>query len=524
MKSKSRKASKQTGDRPQRSRKASTPAPRRPNRVLNVVLALIIAGGVVYLIVDRPVETGWSSAAAPASPELLPPQSSKLGDPKYFTEPPAPTYSASDDGVRIAHLDTKLLTEWCRLYALPDSPVLTYTEPAVADSLVSALREAVRKPGSETFGQLGMICESLDCHESASEYFRRAAASDPKDFRWPYYLACIEQVVGRNQRAIETFLKVIDLNPEYAMTYARLGQLYLELDGLDEAARHLERYVALSPQDSLGYVGLARVALKRNDFAEALEYALQGLQYGSNDFQVHYTLARAYAGLGQDQRAQKHFDICGKLPKGMWFALRDPLDQELQASANSVNVLARKMERMQHSQDWSELAKLAEQISQRRPGDTLMMTNLASLYRKMRRFDDAHHALDRAESIDPELLVVHVTRAEVLLAEGRYPDAVQAADEAIRRDPKSHRAFNVRGRALLLLKRFDHAVEAMRKCVELQPDHAGNTLVLAEALRGAGQFEQAAEYYQRVLLLAPGHPQAGQRLAELENLDRPQGE
>ena len=493
----------------------------------NLLFGLVIAAGGAFLLLDSRV--GWvethhsteeaivteGAVTGGSRPTLRSqPPGASAALPTY-TAPPSPTYTESADGVRIAHLDWEKLAQWCRRYGLPDPPMLPETEPAVAEALIGALGDVAKQPAAKTLGRMGMLSESLDCHDSSAEYFRRAAAGDGEDFRWPYYLGCVHQIMGRNQLAIESFVRVLDLNPSYAMTHGRLGQLYLEADRLDEAERRLHTYVNLKSEDSLGYIGLARVALARSNYTEALEYAQQGLQYGAGDFQVHYALARAYGGLRQNQMATRHFEICGELPKGMWFAMRDPLDQALHASMSTGNQLASAIDRLQGTRDWPRLISLVEQLLTRRPGDSSMMGNLASLYRKQKRFAEAHQILDRAAVIDPQLLLIDLVRAEVLLAESRFDEAVEVAHRAGTQDDQAYRAFNVQGRALLLLKRTDEAIEAMQRCVSLKPGHAGNTLVLAEALRSAGRREQAIVYYQRVLELVPGQPTASKRLAEL---------
>lgn len=481
--------------------------------ILNLLLLLIIVGGGVFLILGEGTPTPKHPAV-----RKLPHELHKLGDPEYFTAAPKPTYTRSDDGVVIARLDTQRLTEWCRSYGLPDPPFLPETEPIVADTLVEALDEVVKNPGAGSFGRLGMIFESLDCHESAARHFRYAAMCDEADYRWPYYLGCIHQIMGANDEAVAKFRTVLQLNESYAMTHGRLAQLYLEGGQAGLARERLERYIQLKPQDSFGYVGLARLAMVRQDYAAALQHARQGYEYGSNYFQVHFYLAKAYAGLGQDDLAKKHFDICAKLPQGLWFALRDPLDQELHASIDAVSVLEKQLEQLKSSRDWARLAEMAEQIILRRPGDTLMMTNLAGFYRKLKRFAEAHELLDRAEELDPELLLLRLTRAELFLAESKFDEAIATADEALLRDNRAARAYNVRGRALFVLQRFGEAAESMRECVRLEPDNAANVFILAESLLADGLFEEAAANYRHVQSLVPGHERAASRLVELEKL------
>ncbi|MCZ6682712.1 MAG: tetratricopeptide repeat protein, partial [Planctomycetota bacterium] len=447
----------------------------------NVCLGIVITVGSAYLWLS------WSDARQGADAT-----GRKASDARL--ELPRPTYGITADGVRVATIDIERLTAWCRSEKLPSPPVLTVCEPAVADALTLALSEAARSPGAATWGKLGMICESLESHASAEAYFRRAMNADPSEHRWPYYLGCIYQVTGRVSEAIESFSRVIELQADYPLTYARLGQLFLERDDDAAAEEHLTRYVGLRPADSLGHVGLGRVALRRNKPRAALNHLLKGDECMSNDFQCHYYLGRAYAAIGETELATKHFEISSRLPRGLWFAIRDPLIQEMRQSTPSVDNLVTQFELLLSSRDWPRLSHLAEQIIERRPNDIGMMANLASIYRATKRYDDAHRLLDRALSIEPDLARLHLTRAEVLLAQGDLEAALTAARAAQRGNSDSAAAYNVMGRAFFLLKRYDEAESAMRRCVDLKPGHAKNIKVLADILRARGMADEAAKF------------------------------
>ncbi len=487
--------SKQTRRSPKRRPSARTdlgrPRVRGRRQWANVSLGFVIAVGLAYLWLSSSDDRQGADAAG-----------RKASNARH--ELPKPTYRNTADGVRVATIDIERLTAWCRSMKLPSPPVLTVCEPAVADALILALSEAARRPGAATWGKLGMICESLESHASAEAYFLRAMNAEPAEHRWPYYLGCIYQVTGRVSEAIESLSRVIELQADYPVTYARLGQLFLERDNDAAAEKHLTRYVALRPADSLGHVGLGRVALRRNEPRTAFNHLLKGVECMSNDFQCHYYLGRAYAAIGETELATKHFEISSRLPRDLWFAARDPLIREMRQSTPCVENLVWQFELLQNTRDWPGLAHLAEQIIKRRTNDIAMMANLASIYRATKRYDDAHRLLDRALRIEPDLARLHLTRAEVLLAQGDMEAAVTAAREAQRGNSDSAGAYNVMGRALFLLKRYDEAESAMRRCIDLHPGHAGNIKVLAAILRARGMADEATKFDEATRKTAGG--------------------
>lgn len=429
--------------------------------------------------------------------------------------PPRPKIETFPDGVPVATWDPSALRAWCRSVGLPDPPALSQTEPDVADSLMKALQQAADSPGAATYGRAGMIIASLDAHEKAVPFFRKAAEMAPSDFRWPYYLGCIDQQLGRNDTAIQWFIDSMKIEENYPIGYARLAQLYLETGRIDDADRAIRRFVAMEPGDSLGYVGLGRVALARKKYDLALSQLQKALALDPRFFQCHYYLGKVYAALGQQDKSVEHLAICGQLPQGQWFALRDPLDQALQQTAQSSLQLVNEFSRLQGSNQWERMAELAEKIIRRRSNDSSMMGNLASIYCKMGRYSDAHRMLVRAQHLQPGAPRFKTLRAEAFFGEERYQAALELVDEALRLDPRFTRAHAIRGRILIRLDQYDDAEEALRRAAAFEPDVPGHTFALAELLRITDRPDQALPLYQRVVELQPDHPHATRRIESI---------
>ena len=439
-----------------------------------------------------------------------PPSGSTPVDP-----PPAPRLASAADGVRVAHVDVDAWAAWCEEQDLPAPPRLAETEPAVAEALRRGLAAAASERSAAAFGHVGRICEALDSHGAAEEYFRLALAEDDA-FVWRYHLGCVLQGTGRNDEAVAELERARAIDPEYPLTWTRLGQLYLEGGRLDEAAAAFERYAALVPTDWLGSVGLGRVALRRGEPAEALSHLERAEALRADDFQVQFYLGRAWAALGDRERATRHLARADSLPQGAWFRARDPLEQELHRASNSVDVLQFEFERLHRTQDWERLATLGEEILRRRSGDVSMMGNVAGIYRKLGRYDEAHAMLDRAMALRPESMRLGNLRAEIYLAENRFDEAIAATDAVLESDAEQARAWGVRGRALIMLERGDEAEAAMRRCLELGGEDASNLFVLGEILRATGDTAGARSAYERVAASNPEYPLVRERLAELQ--------
>jgi tetratricopeptide (TPR) repeat protein len=304
------------------------------------------------------------------------------------------------------------------------------------------------------------------------------------------------------------------------MTYCRLGQTYLEADRLDDAAAAFHRYSELHPADTIGYVGMARVAVGRQEWDQALQHLEASLANGGDqDFYTHYYLARTHAALGQDELARQHSDLAKEPPKGDWLFKYDPLLTSLgSASGSQIPALEAELARLQDSRDWPRLARITAQIIEYRQGSITMMANLAMYYRFMGRHADAHRVLDRAMALRPESPMLQARRAETHLAEQKLEQALASADAALAHEPTGNVAFTAqqaRGRALFLMRRYEPAEQALRQAVSLQPQNPAVNFFLGETLQASGKPSEAAQYYRKVLELFPGNRAAKRKLDEV---------
>ncbi len=415
--------------------------------------------------------------------------------------PPLAVTEVREGGVTVAVLDEVALTNWCRRHDLPDPPGVREVEPDFAAIFLQALESVAVERSAEAFGTVGMLCESMESHGVAEEYFARAEGEDPLDPRWPYYLGCLFQVTGRNDEARAALERSRERDAAYPMLHGRLGQLALEAGRLDEADAHFDEYERLRPDDGFGRLGKARVSMRRGEPETALANLEAAGQRGMRDFQFLRTLGSVYAALGREDDARQAFAASDGLPQGLWYRIRDPRDQALHEVGSPVAALQSEFERRGSSGDWAALADLAERILERRPADVRTMGNLVGLYRKLERYDDAHAMLDRAFATGGDELRLNLLRSETYLAAGEYAAAREAADRARTLEKESPRVWSLLGRALLMEGRTADAEAAMLRSLALAPDDVSNLLVLGEVRRIAGDPEGAAAAYRDVLKL-----------------------
>lgn len=486
-------------------------------RFLNFFLIAIIIAGAGFLWANqKPVVRTTSDPND--KPAELPPSGSRTNQPAVPF--PSATHSTSVDGVRVSHFDTDAVRQWCALHGLPHPPELDMCEPSVAETLAGAFESVFEQPTSQSLGALGCIYASFSADGGALELFRRAAHHSPRDDRWPYYIGILHQRAGSDAEAILAFEVVLKLNANYPTTHARLADLYFASGRPQEAERAWRNYNERVPSDWLGWVGLARISLERGDATGAIELLRRAEALGPLDFQVHYYLSRSYLAIGDGASAAKHDTIRRGLDQGTWLRARDPLEDEMHRSTGSVDSLVREFGRSKDSNDYARLAKLAEQIIQRRPGDVPMTCALATIYRKQQRMDEAMSLLDRALRAFPDASEILAIRATVAIAMQQYDAALSDADRAIALNPDAMLAHAVRGRVLMVRGDADGAAAAFQRTIELDSGRSGEMLLLCDVLAPRRTASENVECYEKVLVVDSQNEQAKLRLATLTGTSR----
>ena len=124
-----------------------------------------------------------------------------------------------------------------------DALVATVKDPKSTDAKLSA-----------AYGELGEIYHAYSLNAPARECYLNASRLAPKDFRWIYFLGKLDQLEGRVDDAIRRYRTVASLQPEFVAVLVNLGNIYLELDRLEEAKTQFRFSTSETDQSILRHI------------------------------------------------------------------------------------------------------------------------------------------------------------------------------------------------------------------------------------------------------------------------------
>ena len=130
----------------------------------------------------------------------------------------------------------------------------------------------------------------------------------PADYRWPYYLAILEEASGDEDQAAKLLNHVTQLEPSYVHAWARLGNLLRRSSRIVEAKTAFSRATHLDPAHPYARLGLARIAASQGSWEEVIRILEPTLKSHPLFAPAQRLVSRAYIQLGRKPPFEENHD------------------------------------------------------------------------------------------------------------------------------------------------------------------------------------------------------------------------
>ena len=417
---------------------------------------------------------------------------------------------------------------------LPDLPApdLSGFAPAVRQQMTDAYKFARVHPRDDAMaGQLGMVLHAYKQYQLAETCYARAHRLSSGSFEWAYYLAVVQQALGKYGDAIANLRQAIRINAEYGPARLRMADLLLAAGSIEEARALYEQILSEDPGLAIAHYGLGRSLAAQGNLAQAAEHLSKACELVPAFAAAHYALALAYRDMGRLTEAREHLLLYQKQPDGA-----PPPSDLLLADLGKFNagglIAIRKAEYLAASGRLDAAALEMERAIQIDPNDEAAHASLIGLYWRLGRPDksDEHYraalrinpnsarshfsfgmvlsdqgklpqaaeAFRRCLSINPLDSRAHAQLGRVLERLGSTPEAIREYELALQTAPNSRETHYLMGLALLKTRRKREAIEHLGRTLAPEDEKTpGYLLALARACAGAGNRQKASQYFAR---------------------------
>ena len=154
---------------------------------------------------------------------------------------------------------------------------------------------------------------SANDDEAVREVFRRATQAcdvasrrNPRrvDLHVARAIAAIQ--LDRLGAAVESYERVLEIEPDRVETLAALGRLLVQLGRLDAAAERFLRLADLEPA-AAGHLSLGNVRMLQGRTSEAIRHYQESLRRRPQNLEAHLNLANAFAQAGELGHVIRHY-------------------------------------------------------------------------------------------------------------------------------------------------------------------------------------------------------------------------
>jgi TolB-like protein/Tfp pilus assembly protein PilF len=228
-----------------------------------------------------------------------------------------------------------------------------------------------------------------------------------------------------------------------------------EAGKLEQAAAYFEQAVELDPQFALAWVGIADAYSHLSSYGSMTTAQTLDVRQDAVDkaLAINPDLGEAYASLGSLEQSRNRYDEAEA-------AYRTAIEKSPNY-APAYQWLSFLLAIAEETIDEGiELARRAAEID---PHSTVVLVNLAQLYRYKGAYDDATREIDNALSFDPGFVYGHVVRADIYRMTGRLDESLESIKTAVELDPKSPYQHLLLVERYLALGAVDAAYKALRE-------------------------------------------------------------
>ncbi len=149
--------------------------------------------------------------------------------------------------------------------------------------------------------------------ELAADQARKALELDPKLPLAHFRIGEVQLFKSNIADATQEFEQERRLNPSYAPTYDRLGDVYLRTGKLQESQEALTKAISLDVTSTGPFIQMGKVLLHRDDPGTALLYLHHAEKMDPSNYITHTLLAQAYRKQGHEDEAKQEMELAGKI-------------------------------------------------------------------------------------------------------------------------------------------------------------------------------------------------------------------
>ncbi len=127
----------------------------------------------------------------------------------------------------------------------------------------------------------------------------------------------------------------------------------------------------------------------------------------------------------------------------------------------------------------------------------------ARILNKLRHYDEAVEAINKAIEIYPDWHLYYYDKANYIHHSGKKLDALVAINQAIEKNPKSENSYQLKAIILKSLRKFEEAIKTINQVIQINNEWWGHHSVKGDILLNMGEYRKSLNAINKAIDLAP---------------------
>ncbi len=402
-------------------------------------------------------------------------------------------YTEEEDSARAAQILTSVpdAARSAKLYS-----VLGYTYEQQKDykKAIDAYRKAVDLDHDNLDAIRGLAQNLLNDGQvdAALEQYKIIADANPEDAQTYLRIAEIDRRQGRFESALNNLRQAQSLVQDSMEVPYNLAAVYQAMGRYDDAASTLQELLRKSEKPDGNYN-----SSEKNNRAVFLE-RLGTIYRDNNNYPLAVETFQKMLTLGDDNAERGYQQIIDTYrEEKQWQQATDAAKEATQKLPNSRGL------KMVYAAQLADMGQADEGLDQVKallkgtPSDREVYITLGQMYSRLKRWQDADAALDKAAALstkDDDKVYVEFLRGSTYERQKKYDQAEEVFRKVLAQDPQNAAVLNYLGYMLADRgQKLDEALGMIKKAVELEPANSAYLDSLGWAYFKLGKFEMAED-------------------------------
>ena len=161
---------------------------------------------------------------------------------------------------------------------------------------------------------LARLCNIFNNNKKAKQLLMNLINKYPESYNGHRLLAQNYEKEGGMRKAIDEYVKAIDINKKDYDSYYKISELLVNLGKKDEAIQMLTNLIHNKPDYYNASKLLGGLLCEQENFKEAINVYMNALKYNDKEsFEIYYNLGIAYTRLNDFQNAKSCYEKAAKI-------------------------------------------------------------------------------------------------------------------------------------------------------------------------------------------------------------------